>query len=93
MLPLSNKNEKGVIMAIKRVLLIGGCLIFNLLMARCSTQMQAWKPPTVTVIATATTSKASHRLSLGIYFDASYIPYIDSGVGIGPLRMRRGLSL
>ena len=72
-------------MTIKKVLLIGCCLLVNLLIVRCSTRLAGVETTNgCTVVATATSIEGmAPPLSRVFIFDTSYIPYIDSGVGIG----------
>jgi hypothetical protein len=77
--------KRSVNMAIKKVLLIGGCLLVNMLIVRCATQLAGVETTNgCTVVATATDIEGTAPpLSRVFIFDSSYIPYIDSGVGIG----------
>jgi hypothetical protein len=72
-------------MAIKKVLLICCCLLGNLLIEQCSTQIAGVETTNgCTVVATATAVEGTAPpLSRVFIFDTSYIPYIDSGFGIG----------
>jgi hypothetical protein len=77
--------ERSIAVAIKEALLIGCCLLINLLMVRCSTQIAGVETTNgCTVVATATAIEGSAPpMSRVFIFDTSYIPYIDSGIGIG----------
>ncbi len=72
-------------MTIKKGLLIGFSLLVNLLTARCSTQIAGVETTNgCTVVATAGAIEGiAPPLSRAFLCNAGYIPYIDSGIGIG----------
>ncbi len=69
----------------KKSLLLGCCVLAALLIARCSTQVAGVETTNgCTVVASAAAIEGTvPPFSRVFVFDAGYIPYIDSGVGIG----------
>jgi hypothetical protein len=80
-------------MATRKVLLTGCFLFVNLLIVRCTTQIAGVETTNgCTITATATAIEGTvPPLSRVFLFDTSYIPYIDSGVGIGTAADNEGV--